>query len=285
MQQIMKHRNADPTRASDWLMLALLVLPLGIALGKLPALATSAAFVSFFSLAGLPAQFHGAVETTLFVPLGALVVVIFRLTLGIQVFGLVRPILLAIAFSIAGIPLSLAFLLCTLVLAVLLRPLLNTDHACARVAVMLSLIAALLLLPPMAGTSRDIAQLREIAFFPVIALCFTCESFANTADRCGIREAAWRTMTTALAAIVIACLAKWPGMFQLFLHFPELLLAQAAAVLMIDQQLAYRLFEGMNPLEVRPSKAKVWQREDVLALATVAAATKRATDRSLISIY
>jgi hypothetical protein len=247
----MKRADANSLWAVDRLMLALIAVPIGIALTKLPMLPTSALCTNLFSLVDLPAHFDNAVESVLFVPLGALVVVIFRLTLGIRMLGLFRPILLAIAFSVVGIPLSLAFLLFVLVVVVLLRPLLKTGHSYARVAVLLSLAAALLLLPLIVGKWWDIARLRDIAFFPVIALCLTCESFAKTADRQGIREAVWRTITTVLAAVIITAVTTLSGILELFLRFPELLLLQAGCILLVNRHLAFRRFEGANPLAVR----------------------------------
>src|SRR5690349_14117984 len=103
--------RADAAARPDWLLLGLFALPLGVALAKLPILPTSAFSGSFFSLADLPRHFHNIAENVLLVPLGALVVVIFRLTLGVRVLSLFRPILMAMAFQIIGIPASVVFLL------------------------------------------------------------------------------------------------------------------------------------------------------------------------------
>jgi len=239
---------------TDWLLVALFALPLAIALAKLPPLPTAAVVGKFFSLADLPGHFHRTAEEVLLVSLGALVVVIFRLTFGLLVLGLFRPILMAMAFWIVGVPISLGFLLFALVVILLLRPLLQTDHNYARVGVMLSLAAALLFMPLMAGQWWDIAWLREIAFFPVVALCLTCESFAKVLDQDGIREATWRTVTTLVAAGIILALARLPGVLELFLRFPEMLLVQAGLILLINKHLAFRLFEEANPLAMEPAQ-------------------------------
>src|SRR5215831_9313545 len=232
----------------DWLLVALFALPLAIALAKLPMLPTSSVWAGMFSLADLPAQFHKSAENVLFVPLGALVVVLFRLTLGLRVLGLFRPILVAMAFEIIGIPISLAFLLFVLVIIVVLRSLLTTDHTYSRVAILLSLASALLFAPLMAGDWWHIAWLREIVFFPVIALCLTCESFAKVLDKEGIGEAVWRTVVTVLAAVAITSFINFPGVVELILRFPELLLVQAGCILLINKYLDLRLFEGVYPL-------------------------------------
>jgi len=249
----------------DWLLVALFALPVAIALAKLPMLPSSSVWAGMFSLADLPAQFHKSAENVLFVPLGALVVVLFRLTLGLRVLGLFRPILVAMAFDIIGIPISLAFLLFVLVIIVVLRSLLTTDHTYSRVAILLSLASALLFAPLMAGKWWHVDWLREIVFFPVIALCLTCESFAKVLDEDGIREAVWRTFTTVVAASVIVSLTSLPGVVELFLRFPELLLVQAGCILLINKYLSLRVFEGANPLAAKTT-VSAGAAEDAMAV-------------------
>jgi len=249
----MANARLDAATKTDWLLVALLGLPLGVALAKLPVLPTSAVARRFFSLADLPVHFHSMAENVLMVPLGALVVVIFRLTFGLRVLGLFRPILIAMAFQVIGVPIATAFLPLALVAVVVLRPLLKTDHNYARLAVLLSLASALLFVPLLAGQWWDLAWLREIAFFPVIALCLTCESFAKVLDRDGVREASWRTITTLAAAVIIVALTSLPGVLPFFLRFPEMLLVQAGGILLINKHLNLRLFEGENPLVVPPA--------------------------------
>src|SRR5262245_9055538 len=251
----MTNARADDAMKAHWLLVALFALPLGVMLAKLPMLPTSAFWSSFLSLADLPTPFQKIAEDVLLVPLGGLVVVIFRLTLGLRVLGLFRPILIALAFRIVGVPVSLGLLLFALLVIVLLRPMLKTNHSYARIAVLLSLASALLFAPLIAGKWWDIAWLREVALFPVIALCLTCESFAKVLDRAGIREAAWRTITTVSAAVIILGLTSLPGILELFLRFPEMLLLQAGCILLINKHLAFRLFEGKNLFVVQPAQS------------------------------
>jgi hypothetical protein len=239
---------------SRLLLFLLFVMPLAVAAGRLPFLQTSPFLVDHCSLAHLPDKFRGAIENVLLVPLGALVVVIFRLTLGVQMLGLFRPILLAIAFNIIGVPISTGFLVAALTVIVLLRPALNADHNYARIAIMLSIAAALLLIPLILGRWLDVEWLMKIADFPIIALCLTCESFAKVLDGHGIREAIWRTLTTAAAAVVIMGLTTMSGVLDLFLRFPELLMAQAGCIMLISRYLNIRLFEGAQPLAPNPSQ-------------------------------
>ena len=242
----------DAPRARGWLLAALLGLPLAIAAEKM--LFAHSAFTGFVSLEHLPDHLHRAVENILFVPLGAVVVVLFRLTLGIKVLSLFRPILLAIAFEIIGVALAVCFLAVVLVVIAALRPSLKPIHSYARVAVLLSLVAVLLLLPLMAGTWWDVRWLREIAFFPVIALCLTCETFSKVLDQEGLGEAVRRALATIVVAWVTFALATHPATLAFFIHFPELLLAQAGFILLITRYLDLRLFETSREAFATPRR-------------------------------
>jgi hypothetical protein len=135
-----------------------------------------------------------------------------------------------------------------LLIVLLLRPLVSGGHSYGRTAVLLSLVAMLLLVPLVVGARLDLLWLQHLAQFPLIALCLTCESFAKSVGRDGIPEALWRAFNTVLAAVVITCLAQQAAAFELFLRFPELLLAQAGCVLLLNNRLDLRLCEGVNPM-------------------------------------
>ena len=229
----------------DWLLAALIGAPLAIVLARL--FVWTPETRAFLSLADLPLPLHKAVENALFVPLGAAVVVLFRLTLGLKLLGLFRPILLAVAFGIVGVPLALGFLLFVLVAIVALRAPLRGLHAYARVAVLLSVVAALLLVPLLLGKWWSLAWLQELAFFPVIALCLTGESFAKAVDRHGLREAIRRTAATIVVAAITYGITSYPATVPFFMRFPELVLAQAAFILVVTKHLALRLMERRAP--------------------------------------
>lgn len=240
--------TSDPrpiTSQPDVLLLVLLVFPLVVSLAKLPIIPGAVAVSRFVSLADLPSDLRSIAEEIVFIPLGALVVVAFRLTLGLRVLGLFRPILLAYAFHAIGIPLGLGMLAPILLFVLLLRPLLASGHSYPPTAVLLSLVAVVLLAPLVVGTRWDLAWLQKLAHFPLIALCLTCESFAKTVRRDGIPEAVWRALTTVAAAIMITFLSRLAADTEVFLRFPELLLTQAGCVLLIKKHLDFRLCESL----------------------------------------
>ena len=237
------------TEARRWLFALLLLVPGVILLGKLSGFPTSDAFHRLFSLGGLPRHLRGHIEYVIFVPFSAVVVSFFRLTLGLPVLSLFRPILVAIAFRVIGIPLGLAFLGVVLGVVVLLRPLLKGAHYYSRVPVQLSLVAIFLVLPVIAGKFWSDDWLRTLTYFPIISLCLICEGFTKALDKEGLAAAAWPTSNTILIGMIISFLAKIPGALDLLLRFPELLIAQAGVVLLIGEYLHLEIFEGMNPFE------------------------------------
>ena len=71
-------------KARSWLLTILILVPAVIMAGKHPLFMTSGAFRSWFTLGELPRHVQPHVEYMLFVPLSAIVVAFFRLTLGMR---------------------------------------------------------------------------------------------------------------------------------------------------------------------------------------------------------
>jgi hypothetical protein len=249
--------DAAPAPQATWLMVPLLLFPLGVTLAKL--LPISPAFSGLIGALSIPAELpeslHRQVDYIIFVALGALVVSFVRLTLGIHVLGLFRPILLAVAFSITGIPLGVAFLLFVLSVVPLLRPLLRKTPYYARVPAIVSFVAALLLTPVIANQWWLADWVNRLAYFPIIALGLACEGVVKIMDTKGVREAAWRLLTTILAAVVLTAIVKIPGLVPAFFHFPELLLVETGLILVISKYCNFRWFEGKNPFNFVPAAA------------------------------
>jgi len=240
-----------------WPLWVLLLVPLAIALGKLPASPVSALFSDVFSLGHVPTSLHRHLEYVFFVPLSAIVVSVFRLTLGLRVLGFFRPILLAIAFREIGIPLGLMFLVVVLVSVAGLWPVLRTTPYYARVPVLLSVSAAFLVVPVMAARWFPWTSLVHLAYFPIIALCLISDTFAKLIERRGLRVAAWRASATVAAAVVITLVSNIHGAMQLPLRYPELLIAQVGCILVIGRFCAWNVLDGWSVFAASDRNARV----------------------------
>jgi len=241
-------RNSD---GRNWLFGVLLLLPTLVMIGKYPLFPTSAAFTSWFSLADLPKHVQTHAEYMLFVPLSAVIVAFFRLTLGIPVLSLFRPILTAIAFRMMGVPTGLLFLALVLGTIVVMRPLLKGRHYYARVPVLLSIVASFMVVPLMLVRYSHGLWLQHLAYFPLISLALICEAFTKTLDEKGTAEAAWPTLNTVIVGMFINFIATFHGTLHLLLRFPELLFLQIGVVLLIERYLHFEVFEGKNPFLIK----------------------------------
>ena len=109
------------TRLQLAVLALFLVLPLLLIAAKASDTPAAAFLLQHFSFTGIPLQ-H-AMRHVLLVPLGAILVVLFRLTLGVQVLGPFRPTLIAFAFQLTGILPGLLFLVLIVALILSIRPL------------------------------------------------------------------------------------------------------------------------------------------------------------------
>lgn len=226
--------------------IALIVLPLLLALLKLTygphwLLAST-------SLEQLPKHARRHVDYLMFVPLSLLIVAFLRLTLGIKVLSIFRPALLAIAFKRIGIPLGLLFLATALGTVVALQPLLRKRHYYERVPVTAVVVVSLMVTALIGFEHWPGGWMLQLAYFPVIALCLTCESFASALAKSGPAHALWLVLTTTAVGTIVMVISLIPGFMALLARCPELLIAHAGAVLLIGDRFHYRIFESFNPL-------------------------------------
>jgi len=235
----------------------LLAIPLLVVVGRWSALPTSEFFRSVLSLAEITGRMQSRAMYVLFVPFSATIVVFFRLVLGIRVLGPFRSVLLAIAFQITGIALGLIFLTFVVAAVAIIRPLLKSARLpyFARVSVILSAVATIMMAALLCSAWFDFESLRRVVYFPIIALCFAGEGFARTLAKEGFYSAMWRGTMTALVAILITLISSVAGLRPLFLNYPELLVLQIGIIVLIAQVLDFRLLECLNPPRAKKVRA------------------------------
>jgi hypothetical protein len=245
------------TSGHKLLLALLLVGPLLIMAAKYPALPTSEFFVRTFSLSALPATMQSRVMYVLFVPFSAVLINFIRLFLGIRLMGPFRSILLALAFQITGIGPGLIFLAVVVGAIVILRPVLKSIRLpyFARVSVMLSIVAMFILVALLLGELLAVTTLSKMAYFPMIVLCLISEGFAETLSREGLRSALWRGGMTGLVAVLITFLSEMTSLKLLFIRYPELVIIEIGAIVVIAEFFDLRLFKWLNPPAPKKKKS------------------------------
>jgi hypothetical protein len=231
-------------------LVLLFALPLAILLSRPTGLPAAAALHQHASFATLPAGLRGHVTVLMFVPIGSLVVVLFRLTLGLRAFGVFSPILIALALASTGYLVALSFLLLVMVIiAVIVRPMLKAQRLpyAARVSVLSSTVVLLMLGLTLLGQNWHAQRLISVSYFPIIAVCLVAERFAASLSREGTAVAARRTAITVVEALVIAVLAGPLHGAALLLRYPELVLVLIGLTVLTGTHLNRRLFEPPPP--------------------------------------
>jgi 7 transmembrane helices usually fused to an inactive transglutaminase len=238
-----------PTR-DQWRFLLVMLVPVAaIEVCRLRALPTAPFLSRHLTLLDAPRGLQQTLDDILLVPIGALVVVTFRLTLGIHVLGPFRSILLAFAFLVTGIWLGLLFLAVTVAILVVIRPLIKSLRLpyFGRVSVMISTVALVMVAWTLIGGWLSAPSLRNLAHFPIVVLVLVGEKVAVTIRKQGTRTGLWRATTTALIGVVLTGIASIPGLDRLLRGRPELILVEIAMIVIVSTVCQWRLLQSLNP--------------------------------------
>jgi len=233
-----------------WMLSILVVLATALTVGRMSWAPTAEVLGRFVSPASLPPSMLERVSYLLFVPVGALVVVLVRLTLGIRLLGPFRSILLAIAFQITGVMLGLLVLAAVIAAIVLLRPHLKQMGLpyFSRVSVILGIVSGLMIGAVLVASGLGLDHLRSVAYFPIVVLCLCGDGFAIKLNKEGPASALWRGATTAGVAVLITWISNIPGFDWFLLSFPELIIHLVVWMIVVSEYFDLRLLAWLNPV-------------------------------------
>lgn len=234
----------------QWRFLAVMLVPVAaIEVCRLGVLPSAPFLARHLTLLDTPRGLQQTLDDILLVPIGALVVVTFRLTLGIHVLGPFRSILLAFAFLVTGIWLGLLFLALTVAILVGIRPLIKSLRLpyFGRVSVMISTVALVMIVWTLIGGWLSAPSVRNLAHFPIVVLVLVGEKVAVTIRKQGTRTGVWRAATTALIGVVLTGIASIPGLERVLRGRPELILVEIAMIVIVSTACQWRLLESLNP--------------------------------------
>ena len=198
-----------------------------------------------FSVFALPIQTRAVYQILLVVPVGILLLVIFRNIIGIKTFGTFMPVLVAMAFRETGLLWGLALFAGVLAAGLGVRfyldrlKLLLVPRIASIVIVVILLMAFFSVLSFKLGFERGLS----VALFPIVILAMTIERMSIVWDERGPGEA----LQQAGGSFLVAVLCHWIMNVTLVQHllfvFPELLLLVLASTLLIGRYSGYRLVE------------------------------------------
>lgn len=241
----MSQTSPESRRALLWSSLLLIAAGVALVVARLDGMSTQEFMAEHVSLDPLPYEIDDQIAGLLIVPLGAVVVVLFRLTLGVTMLGPFRPILIALALEHTGVVAGTLFTAAVMAAVALVRPRLRNVSLpyFSRLMVLLTCVVMLQVAVVLVGDSADWESFARVAFFPIVVLCLTADGFARVLARDGMRVAVWRGASTLGIAVAIDGLFAIPGVRELVFAYPELMLVELALLLLISGFLNLRLFE------------------------------------------
>ncbi|MEK9672603.1 MAG: UUP1 family membrane protein [Rhodospirillaceae bacterium] len=193
----------------------------------------------------LPIEAQQVYRVILVVPLGVLVLVIFRNIIGIKSFGTFMPVLIALAFRetqlLWGITLFIVIVSIGLAIRLWMErlKLLVVPRLGAVLIVVVGAMAGLSVLSSQFGLTGGLS----IALFPMVILTMTVERMSVIWDERGPRAAVQQGVGSLAMATICYLIISNPLSEHLFFTFPELLLVTLAFVLLLGRYSGYRLTE------------------------------------------
>lgn len=198
-----------------------------------------------FSIYSLPVEQQGMFKGILLLPVGALVVVILRVLVGIRTAGTFMPILIALTFAQTTLLTGVLIFLLVVGAGLWIRSWLSHLHLLlvARITAVVIVVIGLMATLSVVSYKFGYEQALSVAFFPTIILAWTVERMSVLWEEEGWHEVLVQVGGSLFAAILAYLLMTNRFIAHLTFNFPELLLCLLGTVLVLGQYTGYRLSE------------------------------------------
>lgn len=189
------------------------------------------------------------------IPVGALVTVLLRNVVGLEMFGTFLPALLAAAARETGLLWGIAGFMIVLSIAAGARSLLSRYsllHA-PKMAILLVVVVTTILALTAISVRLGFFELAHVSLFPIAILAITSERFCILWEENGFRRASTMLAQTLVAVSICYAAMASLALQVLFLGFPELLLVVIALSLWLGRWTGIRLREVWRFRSLLPS--------------------------------
>ncbi len=198
-----------------------------------------------FSIHSLPVEEQAMFKTILLIPIGALIVCILRVLVGIRTSGTFMPVLIALAFIQTSLVTGLIGFLLVVATGLFIRGYLSRLNLLlvARITAVIITVIAIISVFSVLSYKLGLTEGLKITFFPMIILSWTIERMSILWEEEGGKE----VMIQGGGSLLTAVLAYWamndPWVRHLTFNFIGIQLIVLALVLMIGSYTGYRLLE------------------------------------------
>lgn len=208
-------------------------------------LAESGASLAGLNIYSLPVDTQVIFKSLLLIPIGALIVAIFRILVGLRTSGTFMPVLLALAFVQTTLLTGILILLALVTTGLLIRTYLSRLDLLlvARIAAVLIVVVFLMAGFSVMSYKYGLDQVLTITFLPMVILAWTIERMSITWEEDGAKEVMAQGVGSLIVATVAFLVMTNPVVEHLVYNFPELLLVVLAVILVLGQYTGLRLTE------------------------------------------
>ena len=198
-----------------------------------------------FSIYSLPIAEQNAFKSILLVPIGALIVVIMRLIVGLRTSGTFMPILIALALIQTTLVAGLIIFLLVVGTGLVFRAYLSRLNLLlvARISAVIIVVIGIMAGISILSIKLGISQALTVTFFPMIILAWTIERMSILWEEEGAKEVMAQGGGSLLVAVIAYLFMTNPTVEYLTFNFPELLFVLLAIILILGQYTGYRITE------------------------------------------
>ncbi len=191
----------------------------------------------------LPLPTQAALRVLLLIPLGAVMIVLFRNVIGVRTYGTFMPILISLALREFSLPRSLALVAAVILFALLLRRALEFLRLLMvpRLSIMLCTVVLSVAGFALVGDSTQNAPLFAGVLFPMVILTMLTERIFITSAEEGVRAAALTAAISGAVAATIHPIFQNAHAEYLMFTFPELTFCAMGVLVWIGGYTGYRV--------------------------------------------
>ena len=199
--------------------------------------------LAWTSLYRVPLPTQRGLRLLLLMPLGALVVALFRNVVGVTTYGTFMPVLIALALREFTLAQGLALVAFVLLVGVGGRLALERLRLLMvpRLSILLCLVVLSVAVLALLGRDTGNRDFFAGVVFPIVILTMLIERISITIAEEGIREALLRAGTSVLVAVSIWPIFRSARAEYLMFSFPELVIVVMGFLVWIGGYMGYRL--------------------------------------------
>jgi len=198
-----------------------------------------------FSLFTLPNESQNTFKLLLLVPLGALVVVIMRVIVGLKTSGTFMPILLSMAFIETNLIPGIMMFILVVTMGLVVRSYLSHLNLLlvARISSVLIVVIGIMAFVAILSHKLDLEYATSITFFPIIILAWTIERMSIIWEEDGPKEVVLQGSGSLIVSIIAYFAMTNSVLSFITFNFPEILLAVLGLIILLGRYSGYRVSE------------------------------------------